>query len=114
MGMSERIDRVLDDLVKSGAAPGVAAIAINDRGPLYHGTAGTKGVGRSEPMTLDTVFWYASVTKALVSAGAMQLIEQGRLKLDEPASSMLPELAAVQVLDGFDADGGPKVRPANY
>ncbi|MBV8796261.1 MAG: beta-lactamase family protein, partial [Hyphomicrobiales bacterium] len=112
MGMSERIDRVLDDLVKSGAAPGVAAIVLNDKGPLYRGAAGTKGVGRSEPMTLDTIFWYASMTKALVSTGAMQLIEQGRLKLDEPASNILPELASVQVLDGFEADGSPKLRPA--
>ena len=102
MGMSERIDRVLDDLVKSGEAPGVAAMVVNDRGPLYQGAAGTKGVGRSEPMTLDTIFWYASMTKALVATGAMQLIEQGRLKLDEPASAILPQLASVQVLDGFD------------
>jgi methyl acetate hydrolase len=112
MGMSERIDRVLDDLVKSGAAPGVVAMVVNDHGPVYSGAAGTKGVGRSEPMTVDTIFWYASMTKALVAAGAMQLVEQGRLKLDEPASDILPELAAVKVLDGFEADGSPKLRPA--
>ena len=93
MGMSERIDRVLDDLVKSGAAPGVVAMVVNDRGSLYSGAAGTKGVGCSEPMTVDTMFWYASMTKALVAAGAMQLVEQGRLKLDEPASNLLPDLA---------------------
>jgi hypothetical protein len=57
MGMSEHIDRVLDDLVKSGAAPGVVAMVVNDKGPLYSGAAGTKGVGRSEPMTVDTIFW---------------------------------------------------------
>jgi methyl acetate hydrolase len=112
MGMSERIDRVLDDLVKSGAAPGVVAMVVNDQGPLYSGAAGTKGVGRSEPMTVDTIFWYASMTKALVAAGAMQLVEEGRLKLDEPASNILPELGAVKVLDGFEADGAPKLRPA--
>jgi methyl acetate hydrolase len=112
MGMSERIDRVLDDLIKSGAAPGVVAMVVNDQGPLYSGAAGTKGVGRSEPMTVDTIFWYASMTKTLVAAGAMQLVEQGRLKLDEPASDILPELAAVKVLDGFEADGSPKLRPA--
>jgi len=112
MGMSERCDRVLDDLVKSGGAPGVVAIAVNEQGPIYQGAAGTKGVGRSEPMTPDTIFWYASMTKALVSAGAMQLVEQGRIKLDEPASNTLPELAAPQVLEGFEADGAPKLRPA--
>jgi methyl acetate hydrolase len=112
MGMSECIDRVLDDLVKSGAAPGAVAMVINDRDSLYSGATGTKGVVRSEPMTTDTMFWYASMTKALVATGAMQLVEQGRLKLDEPASNILPELAAVKVLDGFEADGAPKLRPA--
>ncbi len=112
MSMSERIDRVLDDLVRSGEAPGVVAIAVNEQGPIYQGTAGTKGMGRSESMTPDTIFWYASMTKALVAAGAMQLVEEGRLKLDEPASNILPELAAPQVLEGFEADGAPKLRPA--
>ena len=42
MGMSERFDRVLDDLVKSGAAPGVVAMVVNDQGPLYSGAAGTR------------------------------------------------------------------------
>src|ERR1700678_2611785 len=111
MGMSEPIDRVLDDLAKTGAAPGVVAMVVNDHGPIYSGAAGTKGVGRSEPMTVDTIFWYASMTKALVAAGAMQLVEQGRIKLDEPASNILPELADVKVLDGFEADGAPKLRP---
>jgi methyl acetate hydrolase len=110
--MSERCDRVLDDLVKSGGAPGVAAIAVNEQGPIYQGAAGTKGVGRSEPMTPDTIFWYASMTKALVAAGAMQLVEQARIRLDEPASAILPDLAAPQVLEGFEADGAPKLRPA--
>jgi methyl acetate hydrolase len=87
MGMSERIDRVLDDLVKSGAAPGVVAMVVNDRGSLYSGAAGTKGVGRSEPMTVDTIFWYASMTKALVAAGAMQLVEQGRRRATSCQSS---------------------------
>ncbi len=112
MGMAERCDGVLDDLIKSGGAPGVVAIAVNEHGPIYQGEAGTKGVGRSELMTPDTIFWYASMTKALVSAGAMQLVEQGRIKLDEPASDILPELAAPQVLEGFEADGAPRLRPA--
>lgn len=112
MGMSERIDRVLDGLVQSGEAPGVVAIALNEKGPIYQGAAGTRGVGRSEPMTPDTIFWYASMTKALVAAGAMQLVEQGRLNLDQPAGAILPELAEPQVLEGFEADGAPKLRPA--
>ncbi len=113
MTMEERIDRILDDLVNSGEAPpGAVAIAINETGPIYQGVAGTQGMGRPEPMTLDTLFWYASMSKALVSVGAMQLVEQGRIKLDEPVGPLLPDLAAPQVLVGFNDDGTAKLRPA--
>ena len=54
-------------------------------------------------MTLDTVFWIASMTKAVTSTAAMQLVEQGKLRLDEPIADVLPELASPQVLEGFDA-----------
>jgi methyl acetate hydrolase len=63
-------------------------------------------------MTTDSVFWIASMTKAVTSAGAMQLVEQGKLSLDEPIGKLLPDLASPQVLEGFDADGEPKLRPA--
>jgi CubicO group peptidase (beta-lactamase class C family) len=63
-------------------------------------------------MTPDSVFWIASMTKAITAAGAMQLVEQGKLDLDEPIGALVPELAAPQVLEGFDADGAPKLRPA--
>src|SRR5947208_2093239 len=63
-------------------------------------------------MTLDTVFRIASMTKAVTCTAAMQLVEQGRLKLDEPVPSIDPALSAPQVLEGFDASGAPKLRPA--
>ena len=63
-------------------------------------------------MTLDSVFWIASMTKALTATAAMQLVEQGKLKLDEPIAKLLPDLAAPQVLEGFNDKGEPKLRPA--
>jgi methyl acetate hydrolase len=63
-------------------------------------------------MTADSVFWIASMTKAVTSAGAMQLVEQGKLSLDTPIGKLLPDLASPQVLEGFDAKGEPKLRPA--
>jgi CubicO group peptidase (beta-lactamase class C family) len=63
-------------------------------------------------MTNDTIFWIASMAKALTGVAAMQLVEQGRLSLDQNASDIFPELAAVQVLEGFEADGAPRLRPA--
>src|SRR5438445_12755260 len=52
------------------------------------------------------------MTKALTATAAMQLVEQGKLQLDEPISKVLPQLAAPQVLEGFDDKGQPKLRPA--
>jgi CubicO group peptidase (beta-lactamase class C family) len=53
------------------------------------------------------------MTKAITTAGAMQLVEQGKLSLDAPIGKLLPDLASPQVLEGFDAKGEPKLRPAN-
>ena len=63
-------------------------------------------------MTVDSVFWIASMTKAITTAAGMQLVEQGKLSLDEPIGKVLPDLASPQVLEGFDAKGEPKLRAA--
>ena len=63
-------------------------------------------------MTAESVFWIASMSKAITCAAGMQLVEQGKLSLDEPIGKLLPDLANPQVLEGFDASGAPKLRPA--
>ena len=63
-------------------------------------------------MTLDTVFRIASMTKAITCVAAMQLVEQGKLRLDEPVPNIDPALGSPQVLEGFDAAGAPRLRPA--
>ncbi|MEJ0068629.1 MAG: serine hydrolase domain-containing protein [Pseudomonadota bacterium] len=63
-------------------------------------------------MTRDTVFRIASMTKAVTSVAAMQLVEQGKLTLDDPVPNIDPALGAPQVLEGFDAAGAPILRPA--
>ena len=73
------------------------------------GAFGKRVQGQPAPMTVDTVGWIASMTKALTGAAAMQLVEQGKLDLDAPAARIVPDIAAAQVLEGFDA-GGPRTR----
>ena len=63
-------------------------------------------------MTPDTIFRIASMTKAVTSVAAMQLVEQGKLQLEQPIGDVLPELSAPQVLEGFDDAGAPRLRPA--
>ena len=73
--------------------PGAVGLIV-DRDGIRHAEAlGHADVGSGAPMQLDTVCQIASMTKALVSAGAMQLVEQGRLDLDADVGTLLPELA---------------------
>jgi CubicO group peptidase (beta-lactamase class C family) len=105
------VDQVLERAVDAGVAPGVVALAANDNDVIYEGAFGKREVGKDAAMTLDSVAWIASMTKAVTSAAAMQLVEQGRLGLDEPLGQRVSELASVQVLEGFDAAGAPRLRP---
>lgn len=92
--------------------PGAVGLIV-DRDGIRHAEAlGHADVASGAPMQLDTVCQIASMTKALVSVGAMQLVEQGRLELDSDIGTLLPELARPQVLTGFDANRQPQLRPA--
>src|SRR6202022_3602109 len=107
-----KIDRVLQTATDRGDVPGVVAMAATREGPVYQGAFGRRALPDGPLMTDDSVFWIASMTKAITSTAAMQLVERGKLSLDGPIAEVLPELAAPQVLEGFDASDEPKLRPA--
>jgi CubicO group peptidase (beta-lactamase class C family) len=107
-----RIDAALSRAVEAREVPGVVALAATDNGIMYEGAFGMRDLAKGPAMTLDTVFRIASMTKAVTSVATMQLVEQGKLRLEEPIDSVLPELASPQVLEGFDASGAPRLRPA--
>ena len=96
------IDGVLARSAEAGAVPGVVAVVVGPDGLLYEGAAGDA--------TPDTMFRFASMTKAMASVAALALVEEGRLELDAPVASVLPEFAELQVLEGFDGDT-PRLRP---
>jgi methyl acetate hydrolase len=104
-----RIDHVLQDAVESGAVPNVVAMAANEDGPIYEGAAGPRAVGQPDPVTPDTLFRIASMTKMVATTAALQLSEQGELDLDAPVETYRPEFAELQVLEGFDGDT-PRLR----
>jgi len=111
MQSKTEIDRLLQQKT-AGEIPGVVAMAATGGEVIYQGAFGRRDLAKDAPMTLDSVFWIASMTKAITCAGAMQLVEQGKLSLDGPIGKLLPDLAAPQVLEGFNADGDPILRPA--
>ena len=81
--------------------PGVVGVAIGKDGTeLFAHAAGKRGFGSEEPMTLDNIFWIASCTKMITGLACMQLVEQGKLSLDDAAQTekLCPELRDLQVL----------------
>ena len=95
------IKALLQGAVSNGSLHGVAAIVVDRNGPLFHHAAGEARE--------DTLFRNASMTKAVTTTAALQLVEQGRLGLDASVASILPEFGRLQVLDGFDGDT-PRLR----
>jgi methyl acetate hydrolase len=91
--------------------PGVVAIATDRTGNVYEGAAGKRMHGQAAGMSTDTVFAIFSTTKAITGTAALQLVEDGRLDLDEPAQIYAPDIGKLQVLEGFDAGGQPRLRP---
>jgi len=112
MQSKAQIDQILREKSEAKEIPGVVAIAARGNETIYQGAFGKRDLSKDDAMTLDSVFWIASMTKAVTTAGAMQLVEQGKLDLDAAIGKLLPDLASPQVLEGFDAKGEPKLRPA--
>src|SRR5580700_4509033 len=104
---------VLDGHVARGYASGMAALIGRDEEAQVL-AAGAKALGLAEPMRRDTIFRIASMTKPVTAAAAMMLIEDGKVRLDEPVDRLLPELAGRRVLKRIDApleDTVPAKRP---
>jgi CubicO group peptidase (beta-lactamase class C family) len=109
---SAEIDRALQAKVSAREIPGVVAMAANEQSVVYEGAFGFRDMATASRMSTDAVFRIASMVKLLTSVAALQLVERGKLKLDEPAGQIDPALGSAQVLAGFDAKGVPQLRPA--
>ncbi len=108
--IKSRCDSVLNGLT-SGASrvPGVVAMVTDRDGDIYSGASGERRIG-GDPMTEDTVFAIFSTTKAIAGTTALQCVEDGLLDLDAPAKEYAPAIGNLQVIDGFDDNGQPRLR----
>jgi methyl acetate hydrolase len=96
--------------------PGVVALVTSRERVLYRGAFGVADVETRRPLSCDALFRIASMTKPVTSVALMQLVEQGRIGLDEPAEKFLPELKELKVLASFNPESGayalrPPARP---
>lgn len=114
-GLKDAADAVLQRAVAPtdgrDGVPGVVAMATDRNANIYEGAAGKRELGQAQPMTTDTVICLWSTTKAITGVAVMQLVEEGRISLDDPAKKYVPEIAEIGVLAGFDDSGEPQVRP---
>jgi methyl acetate hydrolase len=105
------VDAILNRVVTSEPrVPGVVAMVTNPERNIYEGAAGMRRLDRDADMTTDTVFGIFSTTKAITGTAALQLVEEGKLDLDAPAKTYVPEIGELRVIEGFDAHGEPKLR----
>jgi len=96
------IDQFLRSSTESGEIPGAAAAVANADGIIYIGAFGLRDAGNHVPMAPDDIFEIFSMTKPFTSVVAMMLLEEDKLRLDQPVSEFLPYLAKPEVITGFD------------
>ena len=96
-----RLHDVMAGYVERGEMPGLVTL-VSRRGEVHVDAIGTQAIGGSAPMSRDTIFRISSMTKPIIAAATMLLIEECRLRLDEPVERWLPELAGRRVLKRID------------
>jgi CubicO group peptidase (beta-lactamase class C family) len=106
------IDRYLAGEIAERQIPGVVAMVVDEDEILYLSAFGQRDLANRAPMTTDTIFRIASMTKPIAAPAIRLLVEEGKLSLDDPISDYLPEYAEVGVIQDFDAgDGSFTTRP---
>ena len=112
--VSASLDASLRAAVERKDVPGVVTLVTDRDRVLYQSAFGVADVATGRPLAQDALFRIASMTKPVTSVALMQLVEQGRIALDDPAEKYLPELAGLKVIESFDATTGAyKVRPVS-
>src|SRR6478736_4536405 len=103
----EGLDRVGDYIrneIATGTFPGAILLIQQHGRPVYSENFGVLDVATKLPMSADTIFRLYSMTKPITSVAAMMLVEDGRLRLDDPVAKYIPAFAKAQV--GVDTNGG--------
>ena len=107
------LSRFLKEATDRGDVPGVVVAVVDKDGALYNEAFGLSSTLRSTPMTKDTIFNMASMTKAVTSVAIMMLVDQGKLNLDDDVAKYLPKYKDPVVISKFnDADATYETRPA--
>jgi len=109
----QSIDDAMRRAVERKDVAGVVVMAADRKHVIYQGAFGVADIDEGRPLQLNSLFRIASMTKAITSTAAMQLVEQNRIAIEDPVEKYLPEFAQLSVFESFDAaTGAYRVRPA--
>ncbi|EGE85725.1 hypothetical protein RJZ56_000207 [Blastomyces dermatitidis] len=116
--MSTEINKIFEEYASKSTTtpfPAVTFRAVDQAGKvLYSSSHGnTKVDGSGEAVTEDTPFYTASMTKVFTAVAVMVAVERGLITLDDDVGKVVPELAELEILEGFEEDGKPIVRKAS-
>lgn len=89
----------LDSLEKSGI-PGCDCVVYRDHKPVFRHTAGYSDHAKTKPLTRENTYWLFSASKLFTCTAVLQLLEKGKICLDDPVAKYLPEYGALKVKDG--------------
>src|SRR5438045_3154844 len=103
-----KVGQFFKNEVATGKIPGAVVLIRQHGKPVYHESFGVQDVASKAPITDQTIFRLFSMTKAITSVAAMTLVDEGKLKLDEPVSKYIPSFANVRVGVEKKADDGTK------
>ncbi len=106
-----RVDALLDGYVNDGHIAGIVALVLRDGKPVYERAVGWRNKEAGQKMTMDTIFRIASQSKALTSVAILQLMEEGKLTVNERVGKWIPSFEKTTVLSAADNSTQPARRP---
>lgn len=105
------MDAVLKNAVDTGQTHGVSAVVYEDGVKVYQGAFGLRDAENNLPVTEDTIYRIYSMTKPITSTVIMQMVEEGKIKLSDPASKYVPQIGKMMAFEGMNEDGTPRFAP---
>ncbi len=101
---ADSLDSAMHAFVESNQVAGVVVLVADKQGTIASHAYGMSDIAHSKPMTNDSIFWIASMTKPITGACIMLLQEEGKLSLDDPIAKHLPEMKHLKLDDGSPAE----------
>ena len=111
-GVADPLGDALRESMNRRLIPAVAAVVATSDKTLWSGAYGKRDMKSGIAVKPDSIFAIASMTKAITTTAALQLVEQGKVTLHDPLTKLFPELGKLDVITGFEKDGKPILRPA--